>query len=212
MEARLTAIRNFAAEKMNQDHTGHNMDHIQRVVHLAANILETEPTANQSIVLAASYLHDTIDDKLVVDVTTALEELQQFLALHYNHDEVAHIVHIIQNMSYSKSLGNQGTELTLEGQIVQDADRLDALGALGILRTAYFGGSQGHPIYDPEIKPISYQNKVDYRKGSTVINHFYEKLLLLADTMNTDYAKEEGQRRTQFMHNFLAEFFLEWQD
>ncbi|MDH6365149.1 uncharacterized protein M2139_002167 [Enterococcus sp. PF1-24] len=211
MEEKIKKVIAFTEEKMQQDKTGHGMDHIQRVVKSAEKILVTEPRANQLIVLAAAYLHDTVDDKLVTNEKKAYQELQDFLvAADFQKEEIDEIIHIIKNMSYSKELDGLAEPLSLEGKIVQDADRIDALGAFGILRTSYYGGSKGHPIYDPAISPIDYQNKTDYRKGSTVINHFYEKLLLIADTMKTDYGKKEAKRRKQFMEEFLEEFFLEW--
>lgn len=211
MEAKLKKIEAYSVEKMSGDLSGHGMDHVRRVVANAEMILTEEPAANKFITLAAAYLHDTIDDKLVEDEKKAFDELHDFLvSLKLSAVEINAILEILQNMSYSKSLDKQNISLSLEGQIVQDADRLDALGAMGILRTAYYGGKKGHPLHDPEILPIDYQNKADYRKGSTVINHFYEKLLLLSEKMNTAIAKKEGQRRTEFMQNFLKEFYAEW--
>ncbi|WP_265457614.1 HD domain-containing protein [Enterococcus sp. HY326] len=211
MENKMRAIYDYAKEKMAQDFSGHGFDHILRVVANVERLLETETQADAFVTKAAAYLHDTVDDKVVADEQAAYLELHNFLiSLQLSESQVTAILDILHNMSFSKSLDKKEIRLSLEGQLVQDADRLDALGAVGILRTAYFGGKKGHPIYDPEIQSIDYQSKSDYRKGSTVINHFYEKLLLLAATMNTEAAKIEGQRRTEFMENFLKEFFYEW--
>lgn len=209
---KIAKIKEYTTAIMGKDASGHGMDHIDRVVANAQNILKSEPQADVFITIAAAFLHDTVDYKLVEDETAAYQQLTNFLVddIGVTPDELAAILTILKNMSYSKSLEGEAIKLSIEGQIVQDADRLDALGAIGIMRTAYYGGKKGHPIYDPAIEPIDYQNMEDYRKGSTVINHFYEKLLLLSDRMNTAAAKEEAQRRTKFMEEFLAEFYLEW--
>ncbi|MFV0559561.1 MAG: HD domain-containing protein, partial [Enterococcus sp.] len=163
------------------------------------------------IVQAAALLHDTVDDKVVTDPIKAHDELKEFLqSIGVEADRLQHILYIIDHLSFSKEIADGKQELSIEGQIVQDADRIDALGAIGILRTAYYGGSHGHPIYDPELKPKNYQTKEDYRTGSTVINHFYEKLFLLPEKMNTAYAKQEAKRRQAQMENFLSEFYSEW--
>lgn len=207
---KLNEIANYSMEQLSLDRSGHGVDHTNRVVELSRQVLETLPQADSFITLAAAYLHDTIDDKVVEDEKQAKEKLRVFLAnIGVAETEIYQIFHIIENMSFSKSLSDD-VELSLEGKIVQDADRLEALGAMGILRTAYYGGHKGHPIFDPAIQPINYTNKQDYRKGSTVINHFYEKLLLLPDQMNTEYARQEAKRRAAFMRGFLDEFYTEW--
>ncbi|MBO0431441.1 HD domain-containing protein [Enterococcus sp. DIV0660C] len=213
MDEKLKKIAAYSFKQLKNDQTGHGEDHTKRVVQLATDILATEPTANRGITLAAAYLHDTIDDKVVSNEEQAKKELVAFLKkIDLTKHQITSIFAIIENMSFSKSLGENAEELTIEGKIVQDADRLDALGAIGILRTAYFGGGHGHPIHDPEILPQMYANKADYRKGSTVINHFYEKLFLLPAQMNTVYGKTEAQRREQFMRDFLKEFYQEWEN
>ena len=113
-------------------------------------------------------------------------------------------------MSFSKEMSQSGEPLSLAGKIVQDADRLEAIGALGILRTAYYGGGKGHPIHDESIIPKVYTQKTEYRRGSTVINHFHEKLLLLPARMHTDYAHKLAFERKDFMEQFLEQFHLEW--
>lgn len=207
---RITGIKKFAKEKLGAERSGHGYDHARRVAENADMIMKTEVGLNRDVVIAAAYLHDTIDDKVVADTNLALSEVKDCLQkCKFSSTEEEEVLAIITNMSFSKSLEGAVT-LSREGQIVQDADRLDALGAIGIMRTAYFGGSHGHPLHDPTIPPIDYQNKADYRKGSTVINHFYEKLLKIADTMNTPAAKAEAQRRKAFMSDFLKEFYAEW--
>ena len=194
---KLQEIADYSFKQLAMDQTGHGIDHTVRVVKLAEKILATEPQADPLITLASAYLHDTIDDKVVADETKAKAELHQFLQrLELSDATIESIFLIIENLSFSKGLSGE--------------DRLEALGAIGILRTAYFGGGHGHPIFDESRHPISYQNKKDYRKGSTVINHFYEKLFLLPDRMNTPYGIKEAKRREAFMREFIDEFFNEW--
>ncbi|WP_165006659.1 MULTISPECIES: HD domain-containing protein [unclassified Enterococcus] len=209
---KLNAIAEYSMKQLASDRTGHGTDHTRRAVKIAEEILATEPDADPLITLAAAYLHDTIDDKVVKDEAAAKKQLHEFLQeIRVEQQQIETIFFIIENMSFSKELSTEKTPvLPIEGKIVQDADRIDALGAIGIMRTAYFGGGHGHPIFDPDIRPQNYTNKADYRKGSTVINHFYEKLFLLTEKMNTAYGKQEAKRREEFMRGFLEEFFKEW--
>ncbi|MGG5358454.1 MULTISPECIES: HD domain-containing protein [unclassified Enterococcus] len=210
MKEQLTEIKNYGLSALASDQTGHGADHIQRVAAIAEEILKTEPKADSFIALSAAYLHDTIDDKVTADPQAAADQLATFLTeLDVPQEKIQAIFAIIDNMSYSKELSGK-MELSLEGKIVQDADRIDALGAIGILRTSYFGGGHGHPIHDPNMLPKTFKDKEDYRKGTTVINHFYEKLFLLSETMNTEYGKKEAKRREAFMKEFLDEFYREW--
>lgn len=206
---RLAIVQEYAKQQLAQDQTGHDYAHVSRVAHWAKVILETDyPTADPFITLSAAYVHDVIDDKVVCDVDAAKQSLRHFLTTVATENECQLIFDIIEHMSFSANLTVK-QKLSIEGQIVQDADRLDALGAYGILRTAYYGGSHGHPIYDENIKVNLTQDKATYRKGTTVINHFYEKLFLLIDQMNTPTGKKEAQRRERFMNEFLTEFYHE---
>lgn len=208
----LAGIIDYAKKHLAHDGTGHGFDHAHRVAHLAAKILLATPEdVDATVVLAACYLHDTIDDKVVADVEAATEDLRAFLGTQgLSGEQVLEILLIIDNLSFSKQYFGDSLPLPLTGQIVQDADRLEALGAMGLLRTAYFGGYSGHPLHDPAMKPQTFTSKAEYRQGTTVINHVYEKLFLLVDLMNTPYGKQEGLRRKQFMENFLTEFYQEW--
>ncbi|WP_334351608.1 HD domain-containing protein [Companilactobacillus sp. HBUAS56257] len=210
-EQQLQAIKDFSYQKMKKDTSGHNFDHIQRVVKTAKRLLNEEP-ANKLITLAAAYLHDVADDKLVSDPKELDLEIQKFLqTLGLTSDQIEKILFITRNLSFSKSLENR-QKLSLEGQIVQDADRLDAIGAIGITRAIYYGGKHAETIYDPDILPRKNLNKAEYRNLSneTIINHFYEKLLKLTDMMNTPTAKKIAQARHQYMIDFLKEFKNEW--
>jgi len=210
--SKLSKVIQYVQAQLETEKSGHDFLHAQRVAHLAEKIIQTDQlSVNQELVLSTAYLHDVIDDKVVLDVEQAVADLRAFLlSIDFSLAEVSEMLSIIQSMSFSKELSEGQQSLSLAGQIVQDADRLEALGAIGILRTAYYGGSKGHPIYDETMLPKSYETKADYRQGSTVINHFYEKLFLLPERMHTAYARQEGERRKVLMEAFLEEFYQEW--
>lgn len=208
---KIEAIRNYAKEKLGDDRSGHDFYHVERVAKIAEKLAEQEGVSDTLIIETASYLHDVIDDKIVADVDTEKESLKKFLKeLDFSADNIQEIFEIIENISFSQEIEKGKANLTIAGQIVQDADRIDALGAIGILRTAYYGGHTQSPLYDPNIQPQEFKSKQDYRKRSTVINHFYEKLFKLPATMNTQAGKLEAQRREAFMENFLETFYAEW--
>lgn len=209
-ENQLERIKKFTELTLEKDQTGHGMDHINRVVKLADQIAATEK-CDRFIVLAAAYLHDTVDDKVVSDSIEAHQQVKVFLEeINLSNQQIREIIQIINNLSFSQSLDGRAEKLSIEGQIVQDADRLDAIGAIGIARTFYYGGHKGNRMYDPEIKPRNLQSKAEYRKDTTVINHFYEKLLLLNQTLNTAYAKKIGANRQKFLTLYLEKFLEEW--
>ncbi|OCG62124.1 HD domain-containing protein [Gilliamella sp. Fer4-1] len=206
----IQAIQAFVKQKLANDFSGHDMAHIERVVRLTEQILQHEPKANAFIVIVSAYLHDVIDEKVVANVNQAIMELRNYLILQALTDnEIKMIFDIIENMSYRKNL-NQKKTLSLEGQIVQDADRLDALGAIGIGRTFYYGGNKHNIMYDPNISPRMVLDEDNYKRPNTVINHFYEKLLLLKDMMNTQTAKKLAEPRHQFLVQFVEQFEKEW--
>ena len=193
-ETQLTAIQTYALQKLAHDHSGHGRDHLQRVNRLARRLAKAEG-ANLNLTLAAAWLHDVIDDKLMADPAKAHQTA---------------IFAIIDHMSFSKSF-NGPQKLSLEGQVVQDADRLDAIGAIGIARALYYSGHVGEKIYDPAIAPREHMTREQYRhQPGTAINHFYEKLFKLAALMNTDTAKALAAHRTAVMHEFVDQFKAEW--
>lgn len=210
--AEIAPIYEYAKLILGSDHTGHGFDHVKRVAAIAKQIIaEDQLQVDDFVVEAAAFLHDTIDDKVVEDVVKAKEEVQQCLfAAGATAEQTSHIFTIIENLSFSKELLTGAQVSSLEGQIVKDADRLDALGAIGILRTSYFGGAHQHPIHESERAPKTFADHADYRKGTTVINHFYEKLFLLPEKMHTNFGKKEALRRKDFMTTFLTEFYKEW--
>lgn len=211
MQNKIEKIRQYAKEKLGKDRSGHDFYHVERVAKIAQELAEQEGIADKMIIEAASYLHDVIDDKVAEDVEKEREDLEKFLKdIDLTSLEINEIVDIIENISFSKELEHGKAKLTFAGKIVQDADRIDALGAIGILRTAYYGGHTQSPLYDPNIQTQNFQSKKEYRKNSTVINHFYEKLFKLPATMNTAAGKAEADRRVVFMKDFLKTFYEEW--
>ncbi|MFT8373874.1 MAG: HD domain-containing protein, partial [Liquorilactobacillus satsumensis] len=173
------AVRNFAKEQLGEDRTGHGFDHIERVVNLTKKILKDE-TADRLITITAAYLHDISDDKLFADPAAQNELLNKFLAdQNFSSSARTQINSIINNLSFSKTLTSNQYPLSPAGKIVQDADRLDAIGAIGITRAIYYGGSHAETIYDPQLAPRKKLTNAEYRDltNETIINHFYEKLL-----------------------------------
>ena len=160
----------------------------------------------------AALLHDVDDIKLSPDTYVTKKNAVDFMTINkIDGKKIEAVCKIIDEVSFA------GTDSvvpdTIEGKCVQDADRLDAIGAIGIARTFAYGGSKGRKIYDPEIKPKMGMNKEEYRNNqdSTSINHFYEKLLLLKDMMNTTEGKKLAEHRQVVMQEFLNEFMLEWE-
>ncbi|MCT8385132.1 HD domain-containing protein [Leuconostoc mesenteroides] len=211
----LEMINRYMKDTLTKDNTGHSIDHINRVLALANKILAHEKKADAFVVRAAALLHDVYDDKLYdsqEDILAAKNNMISFLLSIGVHPEmIEEITYIIDNMSWSKSLEG-AQELNINGQIVQDADRLEAMGAIAITRAITYGAVKNRVLYDPEIQPHLPQNKTDYRnQKSTTINHFYEKLLLIQDKLNTDTARTISESRQQFMLSFLAQFKAEWE-
>lgn len=210
----LVAIETFAKSVLEEDATGHDWKHALRVEMNARKICPPGLSNKEiEIIRAACWLHDTIDEKLAHSKRQSIADIDKVLSVNGATDEQREqILFIMQNLSYSKNIENK-IELNLLGQVVQDADRLDAIGAIGIARTFYFGGSKANPIYDEE-KPRTADELTEknYRKTTSVINHFYEKLLLLEQHMNTDAGTKEAQIRTEFMRTYLEQFYREIYD
>lgn len=199
----------FVQNILKDDTTGHDWFHIHRVRTTALSIAEIEG-GNLLVIELASLLHDVIDDKMVDSETEAVRQVQKWLNDQYilEHD-ILHILEIIQNLSFKG--GNRPPVRTIEGKIVQDADRLDALGAVGIARTFIYSGAKGQAMYDPSIKPREKMSYQEYRtEKSTAINHFYEKLLKLKALMNTEYGQKMAEERHLYMELFLQQFEQEW--
>ena len=209
-QEQLKAMEQYAKRVLSSDTTGHDWSHIERVFNTTKTIAEVEG-ADLFICEAAALLHDVIDDKIVQDSTDALKELKKFLiSIEVAPEEIEAIESIITRMSFKNHQENQ--ELSLEGRVVQDADRLDAIGAIGIARVMCYSGSTGRPIHHPHMKPRKQMTAEEYRNGeSTAIMHFYEKLLKLKELMNTDYGKKLAKGRHEFLELYLEQFYAEWE-
>ena len=201
----------FVKEKLEGAEAGHDWFHIERVWKLSKKIAETEE-CSQEVVELAALLHDIADPKFHNgDETIALKVSREFLESQNASEEVIEkVLFIIKNISF-KNRGEAPKDLPIELKIVQDADRIDAIGAIGIGRTFNFGGFKNNPMYDPNVEPTLNMSQEEYKKSNgTTINHFYEKLLLLKDLMNTEKGKEIAGERHDFMLKFLDEFYKEW--
>ena len=186
----------FARKIFEKDASGHDFDHTLRVYRMAVRIAAEEGADSQTVALAA-LLHDVDDRKISPETCVNKDRAVSFLRESgMDETQIRRIVEIISQISFSEGYGKPST---LEGMCVQDADRLDALGAIGIARTFAFGGSRGRRMHDPE--------GID--KGSS-IQHFYDKLLLLKDRMNTETGKKLAIQRDAYLRTFLEEFHAEW--
>ena len=211
MKNHITLTINFVKEKLEGAEAGHDWFHIERVWKLSKKIAEQEG-GNLEVIELSALLHDIADPKFHNgDETLALKISKDFLEeIHVEGELIEQVLFVIKNISF-KNRAEAPENHPLELQIVQDADRLDAIGAIGIARTFNFGGFKNNLMYHPEIKPNLGMNKEEYKKSNgTTINHFYEKLLLLKGLMNTETAKRIASERHDFMLQFLDEFYKEW--
>jgi len=189
--------------------SGHDWWHIHRVRNLALKIAESEG-GNDFIIEMAALLHDIDDWKINGDKQTSNAE-SWLISIKTSKTVTRKILEIIDQVSF-KGAGVETNATSIEAKIVQDADRLDAIGAIGIARTFAYGGNKGRPIYLPNIKPELHSDFESYKKTTApTINHFYEKLLLLKNRLNTATAIEIAKKRHTFMEMFLQQFFSEWE-
>ena len=201
----------FVKETLEGAEAGHDWFHIERVWKLSLKIAETEG-GNREVVELAALLHDIADPKFHNgDETLALKISEEWMnSLKVSPDVVEQVLFIIKNISV-KNRGESPENQPIELQSVPVADRLDAIGAIGIARTFNFGGFKNNMMYHPEIPPKLNMSKEEYKKNEgTTVNHFYEKLLLLKDLMNTNSAKKIAAERHDFMLKFLERFYKEW--
>lgn len=196
------------AQLINEE-SGHDWYHILRVTRTAQQIAKEEH-ANDEIVTLAALVHDLADDKVAQNEKEALKKIAEWFKQNGLDDEaIDQIISIITTISFKG--GNGQPVSTLEGKIVQDADRLDALGAVGIARTFVYSGHKGQPMYDPELPVRNEMSIEEYRHGkSSAVHHFYEKLLKLKDQMNTTTGMKLAARRHAFMETYLEQFYSEW--
>lgn len=202
----------FVKDKLENAEGGHDWFHIERVYKNSVLIAQEED-CDVTVVKLGALLHDIADSKFHDgDETVGPRTARTFLESENISEEViAHVINIIENISFKG--GNFGQQFSSkELDIVQDADRLDALGAIGIARCFNYGGFKNRALYNPEIPPKFDMSKEEYKTSeSPTLNHFYEKLLLLKDKMNTPTGKKIAEARHQYMENFLSQFYAEWE-
>jgi uncharacterized protein len=201
----------FVKNELENAEGGHDWFHIERV-HKNAVLIANGENCDILIVQLGALLHDIADSKFHNgDETVGPKKARLFLeSKTVPENTITHVVNIIENISFKG--GHETRKFSsLELDIVQDADRLDAIGAIGIARTFNYGGFKNRSIYNPEIKPNLNMSKEEYKNSDApTINHFYEKLLLLKDKMNTKTGKEIAAQRHDFMELFLSQFYAEW--
>lgn len=205
--------KTFVKQELANAEGGHDWFHIERVYKNALLISKTE-SVNIVIVELAALLHDIADSKFHKgDETIGPQKAREFLFnQNVSSEIIEHVVNIIANMSFSKSLDKRSLFTSPELEVVQDADRLDAIGAIGIARCFNYGGFKNRALYNPEIKPNLNMSKAAYKTSTApTINHFYEKLLLLKDKMNTKTGKRIAEKRHKFMLQYLDQFYAEWE-
>lgn len=191
---------------------GHDWFHIERVYKNALLIAKNEPVDDFVVALGA-LLHDIADSKFHDGDETIGPRIAREFLFKQNVDSaiIEHVLKIIENISYKSSLEGEPKFSSVELDVVQDADRLDAMGAIGIARCFNYGGFKNRKLYDPSIKPNLNMNKVEYKTSDApTINHFYEKLLLLKDKMNTKSGRRIAEGRHEFMEDYLEQFYREW--
>jgi len=203
---------NFVKEKLSEAEVGHDWWHIERVWRNAKHIAATE-SVDMFIVELGALLHDIADAKF----NDGDEELGPQIARDFleskgvERETIEHVESIIRHISFKSNIGGQ-TWMSPELAVVQDADRLDALGAIGIARAFTYGGFKNRTLFNPEVKPNLAMDKEAYKNSQgTTINHFYEKLLLLKDLMNTNTGKQLAEERHLFMERYLEQFLAEWE-
>ncbi len=201
----------FISTEFSSEGSGHDWFHVDRVRKMAVRIGRQEG-CDLFITEMAALLHDLDDWKLTDSISTALLKSEKWLYEVEVSPEVSDLIlKIIDEVSY-KGAGTETLVSSVEAAVVQDADRLDAIGAIGIARTFAYGGHKNRLIYDPQISPVMHSDFEEYKKSTApTLNHFYEKLLLLKKRMNTETAKTIAEGRHQFMENYLCQFYEEWE-
>jgi uncharacterized protein len=199
----------YVRSLLENDAGGHDWWHIERVRRIGVSLAKKEH-ADEYIVEMAALLHDVADEKIAGSEEKGFKIVSEWLdQMQLTNREKEQIHDVISSVSFKGGHGKKPN--TIEGMVVQDADRLDAIGAIGIARTFMYAGNRGHLMYDPDLPYREKMTKEEYRQGrSTAINHFYEKLLKLKDLMNTESAKQMASERHEFMEQFLQQFYKEW--
>ena len=203
----------YVRELTEGEGSGHDWWHIKRVYDLSLTITKHYAKVDLFVVQLGALLHDIGDHKFHNgDHTVGPRMVTDWLIQNGVAQEIIEkVVAIVKEISY-KGAEVETPMSSLEGEIVQDADRLDAIGAIGIARTFAYGGNKNREMHNPEVAPENHTDFETYKKTTgPTINHFYEKLLLLKDRMNTEYGKKLAQKRHEYMEGFLTEFFAEWE-
>ncbi len=204
----LDQIKEYVSAQFSQVEAGHDMSHIFRVVKNALRINQKE-NGNPFLVEAGALLHDICDEKLFEKEQAEIQSRVFLQSLNLDSSIINSLFEIIHSVSFGNAI-NQKQSLNLEQKIVRDADRLDAIGAIGIARTFSYGGMKKRAFFDIDIPPVKHTSSESYRKSnSPTINHFYEKLLLLKDLMETKTGKLLAEQRHQFMLQYLEQFYSE---
>ena len=207
------AAEAFAKEKLHTFDAGHDWTHTERVRNLAGHIQQEENAGDPEIVRLAAILHDIADTKFHQGAETDGGDMAYIFltARGFSADQSEHVRKIINHLSFKHHMEKHPLD-TIEFHIVQDADRLDAMGAIGIARAFHYGGYKNRALYDPEVAPRRYKSAEEYKKSDApTINHFYEKLFLLKDLMNTATGKKLAQERHAYMIAFVERFKKEWE-
>lgn len=211
-DALVDATKAFVKSELKDAEGGHDWFHTERVFKNALLISQNE-TVDELVVALAALLHDIADSKFYSgDETIGPKKAREFL-FQQNVDSkiIEHVVAIIKNMSFKNSFELEDQFNSKELEVVQDADRLDAIGAIGIARCFNYGGFKNRALYNPQIEPNLNMSKEEYKASKApTINHFYEKLLLLKDQMNTKTGKQIALKRHKYMQGFLDQFYAEW--
>ncbi|MFD0051932.1 HD domain-containing protein [Actinomycetes bacterium NPDC127524] len=205
----IKSAETFVKEQLGEDKSGHDWHHIDRVRKLSLFIAGKEAKGNKTIIELGALLHDIPDGKLNDSEESGWKKLRSWFAeAQLDGETIRKVEEIISSISFS---AKKERLPSIEAMIVQDGDRLDAIGAIGIARTFAYGGVKGQPIYDPSIAVREMWSKEEYRSGkSSSINHFHEKLLTLASKLNTETAKVIAKERHDYMEGFLKQFYKEW--
>lgn len=209
----IEATKVFVKETLKDAEAGHDWFHTLRVYNNARLIAKSE-SVDLYIVALGALLHDIADSKFHNGDDTVGPRVARKFLLQHNIDSfvIDSVIDIINNISFNKSLETNNKPNSIELDVVQDADRLDAIGAIGIARCFNYGGFKNRKLFDPSIKPNLKMSKKEYKNSKApTINHFYEKLLLLSDKMNTKTGKKIAKERHQFMTEYLDQFHAEWE-
>ena len=208
----IEVTKSFVRETLKNAEGGHDWFHTERVYNNALLISKTEKV-DDFVVKLGSLLHDIADSKFHDGDETVGPNLAREFLFKQNVDSlvIEHVVNIIKHISFKNSMENDEKFSSKELEVIQDADRLDAIGAIGIARCFNYGGFKNRPLFDPAVKPNLKMTKEDYKTSvSPTINHFYEKLMLLKDKMNTKSGKQIAEKRHKFMTLYLEQFYAEW--